>query len=424
MDLKNRNRAINIRYATAVLLIFLATTGFPSFLQFKVFQPLLIPFLWYRYTQLNGVVPKGVKFLFAVIVLFIILHFVAGNLSLLGSISFMLSIVTIAYSALVCKDSFVEAFVRLMKYFSYIAVPLWLLVALVPTLHTTLMNIGAMLPQMMTDTWLENTSNDGVSFYVYFLSSGLTTSYSSLIRNCGPFFEPGLFASYLIIALVLNLNLNRKLLHPSNWILIAAILTTLSSAGYISLALVVLYSILFSKKIINKVISLFVVVLLWQPVLNSEIVSTKISDNFESASMSTASRFGAVMYHIEKIEVSPIIGFAGSKPPATDFDRYLGIFEGERILSPNGLSYAFVYWGIPFALLFYIMLFKGLRKITRIDTSRLELWLIFAIILSTAFAQTITTEPILQLIALFSIIGISNVKSTNKSSSNTYLQFS
>lgn len=410
-----------MRYATIVLLIFLATTGFPSFLQFKAFQPLLIPFLSYRYSQLNGEIPKGVKYLLVIIVLFVILHFGAGHLSIFGSMSIVLPMVTIAYSALVCKDTFVEAFVRLMKFFSYIAVPVWLLIAIVPSLHTTLMNIGSMLPQMMSDTWLENTSNNGVSFYVYYLSSGLTSSYTSFLRNCGPFFEPGLFASYLTIALVINLNYNRKLLHRSNWILIAALLTTLSSAGYVSLALVVLYSMLFSKKLINKIMSLLVVVLLWQPMLDSDIVSTKISENFDSASISTASRFGAVMYHIEKIQLSPFIGFAGSKPPATDFDRYLGRTESERVLSPNGLSYAFVYWGIPLAIIFYILLFKGIKRLSRSDTSRTELWLIFVIILSTAFSQTITTEPIFMLIAIISITHISNVKSTTKSSRNPHL---
>lgn len=421
MDLKNRNRAINIRYATAVLLIFLATTGFPSFLQFKALQPLLIPFLWYRYSLLHREVPKGVKYLLVVIALYVILQFGAGHLSIFGSMSIMLSMITLAYSALVCKDTFVEAFVRLMKFFSYIAVPLWLLIAIVPTLHTTLMNIGAMLPQLMTDTWLDNTSNYGVSFYVYFLSSGITSSYTSFLRNCGPFYEPGLYASYLTIALVFNLHYNRKLLHKGNLILIAALLTTLSSAGYVSLALVVLYSMLFSKKLINKLISLSVIILLWQPMLNSDIVSTKISENFDNASMSTASRFGAVMYHIEKIQLSPFIGYAGSKPPATDFDRYLGMTDSERVLSPNGLSYSFVYWGIPLAIIFYILLFKGIKQLLRCDISRIELWMVFIIILSAAFSQTITTEPVFMLIAIISITRISNVKSTTKSSRNPYL---
>ena len=69
-----------------------------------------------------------------------------------------------------------------------------------------------------------------------------STAYTSFIRNNGPFYEPGLFASYLNIALVFNLCKNRTLLDKDNISLILAILSTCSSAGYVSFLLVVVVS--------------------------------------------------------------------------------------------------------------------------------------------------------------------------------------
>lgn len=393
----------DLRFSIIILLVFLATSGFPSFLGFKaVAVPLLLPVLFYKLSKVGNMVPKNVVIVLVVLFLFGLLHFFIGDLTVIGLLSFMLTMITIIYAAMVIGDTFAQAFVKIMRFFSYIAVFMWILLLLSPSLHSTLLSIGSTLPQMMTDAWLDNTTNEGVSFYLYFLPSQVASW--GVIRNCGPFFEPGLFASYLIVALVLNVSWSHKLLHRSNWVLIAAILTTCSSAGYVSLAFIVLYAVFFSKSVLSKSIAALMIALLWQPMLQLDFISEKIKSNFESANESSASRFGALIYHSEKIAKSPFIGYAGGELPETNFDRMMGRVNTNKILSPNGLSYPFVYWGVPLALCFYVFLFRGIKRLVPKSAKGWELCFIYLVILSAAFSQTITTEPVVLLISALSFI--------------------
>lgn len=391
------------KFHICIILVFLATSGFPSFLIFKKFVPLLLPFILFEISKSRIIIPKNVKLAMIVLSIFAVLHLFLGHLTIIGTISFILIMATVMCAGILIGNSFGYTYVMIMKFFSYIAVTIWLLLLIIPNIHTILISIGSWLPQMVTDEWLENTTNNGVSLYLYYLPLKVSTSYTDFIRNCGPFYEPGLFASYLVIALFLNFCQNNKLVQKKNLILIAAILTTCSSAGYVSLALLVLYSAFFSKSHWSKIVTIIAIVILWQPMMNLDFMSGKISANFEDTKSSSASRFGAMIYHAEKIEESPILGFAGGTLPLTEFDRFLGQTNSEKILSPNGLTYAFVYWGIPFAIIFYILLFRGLKKLLPRDIKKCEMWFAYVIILSTAFSQNVTTETVVLLISSLAI---------------------
>ena len=392
-----------LRYSILILFVLFATSGFPSFMKFKaIVLPLLLPMLYFRIIKNAKCISRKTIIAIVILVAFGVIHFLIGDLTLVGTISFVLVSVTIIFAAIASGDFFREAYIRIMLFISYIALFIWILLLLVPSFYSTLLSIGNMLPQMMTDAWLNNTTNNGVSLYLYFLPNKFTSL--GVIRNCGPFYEPGLFASYLVIALIFNFSKNHKLLSLNNIVLICTILTTFSSAGYVSLSIIILYAAFFSKSILHKFSVVLIALLLCQPMLQLDFISEKIQTNFDNATESSASRFGALIYHSEKIAEAPLIGYAGGELPVTKFDKYLGHASADRVLSPNGLSYSFVYWGIPLAICFYICLFIGIKQILPIEVKKWELCLIYIIILSAAFAQTITTEPILMLISALALI--------------------
>ena len=177
------------------------------------------------------------------------------------------------------------------------------------------------------------------------------------------------------------------MLSTKNIILILAILSTCSSAGYLSLMLVVMLSVFVQKNIFYKVIIILVVSYLFQPVMELDFMAEKIKNNYLEASFSSESRFGAMMYHWEKVQKSPIIGCAGNVSSITEMD--IKMESRDRILSPNGLSYLFLFWGIPLALYFYYLLYDGFRKLVGVNKKGVLIGL-FVVILSTAFSQTIT----------------------------------
>lgn len=126
--------------------------------------------------------------------------------------------------------------------------------------------------------------------------------------------------------------------------------------------------------------------------MNLDFMANKIMSNYDNALTSSASRFGAILYHLEKVKESPIIGYAGGIDEISTPDG--PITPSNKVISPNGLSYPFVFWGIPLAILFYFLLYDGFKKLTGIK-NRWILLSLYIVILSTAFSQTITTGLII-----------------------------
>ena len=389
---------------TVILVILIATSAFPSFLKFKALIPILFPFILYRIMKVNKMACFNKIFLLlSFLSVFTVIHLALGHFTLIGGVSFLLSILTFASFAVLLKDRFVPKYVKIIKFFCYSSLLIWGLLVVFPGFHNLLTSVGNKLPQMFLKEWMDNTSNPGVSIYIYYIPDHTETAYTSFIRNNGPFYEPGLFASYIIIALLLNTVRLNKLFHRDNFILIACLLSTCSSAGYISFLLVVLYSVFMQRTLHTKLISILLIALAIVPIMELDFMAGKVTANMEQAEFSSSSRFGAILYHYEKIVESPLFGYAGGELPSTAMDRFLGD-KVEKVVSPNGISFAFVYWGIPLAIVFYVLLYKGFMALLTPRPGFMKRMYVYIVLLSTAFSQTVTTEPIFLIISLFPII--------------------
>lgn len=403
-----------------LIFVFLATSCFPSFINFSKLIPLLLPVLWYKIERSKIKISNKFWLGLAVVCIFAMLHFILGNFSTIGFLNFVLTMAVYLLSAIYMGKSIGVAFIRIMRFICYISLIIWILIIFIPLVKPFLMFVGTFLPQMLSEEWMENTSNAGVSLYIYFLPTNPYASVSGILRNCGPFFEPGLFASYISIALIISMIYNQNLFHRANVVLFLSLISTCSSAGYITMFLIILYSVYSSKKMSIKISIIFAMLVLWQPVMELDFMSNKIQNNYTSSSESSSSRFGALIYHSEKIILSPLIGYVGGALPLTQFDRFLGNTNSDRQLSPNGLSFPFVYWGIPLAILFFVNLFKGLKLLLPSKIPLFDVRFVYLIVLSASFSQTITTEPILLIISMLPFLNKNNDEKL-KNSSCAYL---
>ena len=400
-----------------IVLACLASSGFPSFLSFQPFLFLLLPICLYLIKVRKIQFQKSVITTILVITVFAVLHFILGHRNLIGTIDLILRFSTIIVASVLVGTSFRPIFIYLMKFFSYVSVIIWCLIFIFPSFANILFSIGSALPQFVSETWLQNTTTPGVSLYLYYLPEKLSSSYMSFFRNCGPFFEPGLFASYLSLAIALNMGVYNSLFNKDNIILLLALLSTCSSAGYISLLIILISSLFFSKSIFYRVVIILTLVLCWNPIMNLDFMSEKISTNFESADSSASSRFGAVLYHLEKLSVSPLIGYAGGDMPLTRFDSLVGNYDASGLLSPNGVSFPFLFWGVPLGIVFFALLFRSIQILLPQTLPKYKLLLLFIILLSASFSQTITTNPLILLMTAVSLTSYNKI-SLNESRNN------
>lgn len=209
------------------------------------------------------------------------------------------------------------------------------------------MNIAKELPQFRNDDlFRSNSSNPAFSLYLY----TIPLRPDRLLRNNGPFYEPGLFAVYLILSLtIMLLGQNKKIYSFPVIILMSAIITTLSTTAYIALSVLIMVYVLISDNISSYIKILFV---LFIPVAlriisGLEFMSQKIITDYENEG-NTQSRFFAMVYHWELIQNSP----------------FIGSLDTDRLISPNGISMVLVYWGVPFSCVYYFYLYRAIFLLT------------------------------------------------------------
>ena len=134
------------------------------------------------------------------------------------------------------------------------------------------------------------------------------------IRNAGAFPEPGYFGCYLALALVWNLIYHKKLLNIKNYILIVAIVTTLSTATYLALYFILIFWVIEQRKIKLKYFILCIPIVvgsIYYSYTKMAFMENKITayyDREKNISSRVRGRFGATLKNIEEIRSNPFIG--------------------------------------------------------------------------------------------------------------------
>ncbi len=215
-------------------------------------------------------------------------------------------------------------------------------------------------------------------------------------RNCGMFWEPGAFAGILVLCIGLNVKdftfLWRK--HKLKvFVIIAALLTTQSTTGYIAFFITVIYYFTFYLK--NPIVKVAIVpVLCLASILiytNADFLQQKVKKQTEQ-SQSLAkdefsnSRFGSFIFDSYYIKKHPIVGNGFSQITRyADHPYLIGLSLGNG----NGFSNYMACLGIPFMFFYLLLSFNALKK----SDIRMAFLLVF-IILLTLFGEQWLQYPL------------------------------
>lgn len=220
-----------------------------------------------------------------------------------------------------------------------------------------------------------------------------------LYRNSGPFWEPGLFAVFLNIALFFNLIFYKK------WyisiVLIIGIITTFSAGGYFALLYVLFsYTVIIGRNNFFRSI-LFLGFLLYLITImgNLDFVGVKILDQLDNATIgSDESRFGALLTQLKMITDSPIIG-----------GMMISNYTTSDTLA-SGFLLPIVNYGVFLGLLYYFLLLKSSINISKGDTRNSKTgYFLFGLFIVLSISQTILLSMAFIVIMLN---GLTNKKNT------------
>jgi len=202
---------------------------------------------------------------------------------------------------------------------------------------------------------------------LFFYTSFPVVTNDVIIRNSGMFWEPGAFAGYLIVALliivVLNGSFKIELFRREILIITIGIITTLSTMGYLVLGLIILVYIFSNFGIVKYFFASIFIFSMFLTYNNLPFLKAKITDQFQESldideSVVSNTRFGSIIMDLQYIESSP--WFGNGLHIKTRF-RFHPWVDGD-IGHGNGMSNFIAFWGIPLFFFWLMMVMRYFKQ--------------------------------------------------------------
>ncbi len=305
------------------------------------------------------------------LILFVSQFFVLGSISWMGSFNYLCKLFFGAGILLYVGEKFRDCFLNIITVLAVISFLFY-----IPQLF------GYIIPEV-----LPVPSDHLHSVLIY----NVNVARDEYLRNCGPFWEPGAFAGFLFVSLLLYVGDFKKLVRTKPWhvlIICLAILTTRSTGGYILMAFFIVYLlavVLFRPKwwyylslvcIVASGAALFYFTpFLWDKIKHQFDV-TKEQIKYDDRPEYSESRSGALVVDFHYVKKHPVVGnglllktrFSDHK------ESWSRIIEGHS----NGFSNYFAQFGIPVALLYFLLLYFRLPMRMR---SRIAFLLLYILLM-------------------------------------------
>lgn len=332
----------------------------------------------------KGMKIRGLSLVLILSIFFIVLlqTVTSINIPLLRAGYITISFLGIYSIAWISKGKFIKVFTNIIVFIATYSMVIYLL-SLIPSVNNYLYNtLTPQFPSLnVQDAVFEG---GGRNIVIYNFYSNSISDIIGFKRNCGPFWEPGMFAVFINMALLCNL-----VILNGNWrkniILILALISTFSAGGYLSLLFILAGYFLLKKKSLTSIISLIVLVFVVSYVMDMEFIGIKLFNQMDNNQIGDdSSRFGAYYTQLKMIADHLIIGGGEISAYATS----------SKTLA-SGLLMPLVDYGIFVGTLIYICYYIAFNNISKRSSKIAYSGIfMFSALLLMSFSQTILGSPI------------------------------
>jgi hypothetical protein len=261
-----------------------------------------------------------------------------------------------AYLVIKCaKIKFFTLYVKILYFFSRVSLVFYTLMLVIPNSKAIFQRLSEPFGFFLFPPQIDNVQTFHIIIYNFhgYKYEKTVTEALQMIRNSGPFWEPGVFMGFLMCALFFLYLTEGTIKNKKGLVFIIAIITTFSTTGYI--ALIVGLSVLLKeeyKRFKWVIIPLFLLISVYS-FFNLAFLNNKIQS--ESKRDDDKSRFGAAQRDLLFFYDKPIIGNGRSK----DTEYGQAISEG---IATNGLTTSLATMGILYYLLTSLFFIFSLKK--------------------------------------------------------------
>lgn len=337
----------NSRHSYILIILLIFISGSPILNNAFLYGILGLGFLLYSVLFLNMSRRRKlwVYMLFFVII-FILQYINLHYISILGSINLLMKLMIGATVMWITKDKFRYIYTDVLFYLSVISLFFYIIGLL-----------GLSIPNLF--------SNDPNRSSILVYNSLSQSSY----RNCGPFWEPGAFACYLILVPLLFIDNLREFVisnKSKTLVLSVTLISTISTTGYICLFIIIVYYLItFSK---NRFISYLiyvpiVLVMISYAFVKLDFMSEKIEEQTLSAvdldGEFSNTRLGSLMFDLHYIKKHPIIG--NGLHERTRYADHPSLW-GQNLGHGNAFSNYTAQMGTIAMIVYFLLLYQAFSK--------------------------------------------------------------
>ena len=276
-------------------------------------------------------------------------------------------------------EKFPDYFINQMVFFSLVSFIFFIPIFLYPPMEQIIMD---MIPSFLSYpefNLLLEAEIPKKSLIIYEFNTQAMGDFGLLVRNCGPFWEAGALAGYVVLAYMFNTIRQRSFINRNNNIFLITLLSTQSTTGFVCLFafLLVVFLIYYEYLAALKVLvvgALFVGAVMVYYQLT--FLSAKIAIEFENIKTDIErggdSRVASAILDWRDISRFPLTG--------------RGIWDETRIdakfkyvLRNNGLTNLAARWGVIFFFIYFYWFYRSLYEYCH--TYKSNLWMAVAILL-------------------------------------------
>ncbi|NJM15199.1 MAG: hypothetical protein HC896_07320 [Bacteroidales bacterium] len=222
----------------------------------------------------------------------------------------------------------------------------------------------------------------------------------AILRNSGPFWEPGANAGFLVLAIIFNIMMHKTLFDRNNKILMFGLLTTMSTTGLVAMMVIVSAFTLAKAKLAVKIMVVPIMVAVFGLAYSSlDILGKKIEDKMNTEDAQYNTRFGSFKLDLKDALENPFVGLGVHLKT-----RFKGETDPVKIHRNNGVSMVMGDYGIIVFLVFFSLYYINYRRLCMYHRFN-PIFALYALALTLliGFSETYFSKP---LFFTFTFIGL------------------
>jgi len=348
MDFSTSRNVINY----LVVYFAIAFSDIPYFYEHKIWRLGLFVIYGALFFYYQKKLSYNLIIIIFIAILLIMLQSLFWSGSLFTIISFTIFTILTPYFAIkIAWPGFLKYYRNILLVYAVISLIFWFGVNFIPGVNSLVRSLGSLIP-FSSDMMKE-------SFILYSYEGAQV---HGLYRNPGPFHEPGAYSVFLLLAIISEIFINKKLITRINIILITALITAFSTAGFLALFVIIGFYIMTSKRLttFSKVfIFVFLIGLMTFLFYKLEFLNEKLTSQFETQTSQalhteTSGRFLGARKAIIVISRYPLTG------------RGLLQASKAKTSSDERAGYGWITWvsqiGLIAGLLYMFFIYKAIKN--------------------------------------------------------------